>query len=115
MTKDRRKSDRRRIAYFMRVYDRETDKFVGNLVDLSDNGLMLIREKPVEPDTKIKMKIGLPRKKEGHDRITFDARCLWCRRNIHTDFFDTGFKLQNMSAEKSETITRLVSEYLRRD
>ena len=115
MTKDRRKSGRKRIAYFMRVYDRDTDKFVGNLVDISDRGLMLIRERPIEPNTEIKMKIGLPRKKEGRDRITFDAHCLWCQRNIHTDFFDTGFKLQNVSPENRETITRPVSAYLRRD
>jgi hypothetical protein len=99
----------------MRVYDSDTDKFIGNLVDISDQGLMLIRERPFEPNTEIRLKIGLPRKKEGHDRILFDACCLWCRRNIHTDFFDTGFKLQNLTPENCETINRLVSEYLRRD
>jgi len=99
----------------MRVYDYDTDKFVGNLVDISDQGLMLIRERPFEPDRDVRLKIGLPRKKEGHDRILFDARCLWCRRNIHTDFFDTGFKLQNMTPENSAIFNRLVSEYLRRD
>jgi len=115
MLKDRRKLERKRIARFIRVYDRDSDKFIGNIVNISDNGLMLIRKKPVEPDTNVKMKIALPYKKEESNRITFEAQCLWCRKNIHTDFFDTGFKMQNITLENSDTITGLIVEYLRRD
>ncbi len=110
--KDRRKSKRSHVVFYLRVFDRKNDNQLGNLIDISRQGLRIIRKEPMEPDLTYEMRMELPKVIEGQNQVEFDARSIWCEKAINTDFYDTGFELRNMSYEKNRLIERAVKDFL---
>ena len=45
--KDRRKTKRRYLLYYMRIYDTDTREQIGNLVDITAKGMMIVNPRPL--------------------------------------------------------------------
>ncbi len=89
---ERRKHKRRHSIFYIKVYDQETSKTIGRLVDITTGGMMLVSEKPVPVGTVTKLKMPLPEKIHDIGEISFDAKSVWNGPDVNTDFFDTGFQ-----------------------
>jgi c-di-GMP-binding flagellar brake protein YcgR len=112
---DQRKLSRRRTSDYFVVYERETERIVGRLVNLTIAGAMIISEDPVEVPTVIKCRIKMPQPVEGRHEIVFDAESRWCKKNNHTDWYETGYKFTNVSDADTKLITMVTREWLAKE
>jgi c-di-GMP-binding flagellar brake protein YcgR len=112
---DQRKLARRRTSDYFVVYERETERIVGRLVNLTIAGAMIISEDPVEVPTTVKCKLRLPESVEGRQEVLFDAESRWCKKNNHTDWYETGYKFVNVSDIDIRLITLVTRDWLAKE
>jgi len=103
---------RRHLIYYLRVFDHATGKLVGNLVDISTKGIMVVSDNPIEPNTRYHLRMVLPDNLEGSKEVDFEAESRWCRNDANRDFYDTGFELLDPSMEFLDAVDRLVEDCL---
>ncbi|MDH3892544.1 MAG: PilZ domain-containing protein [candidate division Zixibacteria bacterium] len=109
---DRRRLTRYEVEEYYPVVERETDRAVGRLANLSIEGVMLITEEPVKKRTLLKLTLKLPTPVLGHATVEFDAECRWSRKGRGVDWFESGYRLKNVPIEDQTTILCLVMQLL---
>ena len=109
---DKRRFDRRHSIYYLRVYNQNDGTLLGNLVDISEKGVMLVSDEPLELDRFYKLKMQLPEPMNGKETIEFTGRCAWCKSDINPHFFGAGFELINPKPEFSEMLESLIEAYM---
>jgi len=107
---DQRKSRRWHPIYYLRVLDKKTNKLVGRVVDISNDGICLITRKPLKTNKKFQFKMRLPRGTRGAREFVFDASSIWCDKDINPDYFSTGFQMKNMSQRGRQIIEYLIED-----
>jgi hypothetical protein len=113
---DRRKAQRKQTDQFFGVYNRETDEFIGRLVDMSTKGMLIHALSPMEVDVDYEFRIDLPKSIAGKRCLSFDAECIRCVESKTTkQNFDIGFKIINIEFEELQTIQYLLSDALFRE
>lgn len=99
---------RHQLTFFLKVFNRFTDKPIGYLGNVSDGGLMLISQLPMLVDANFEFRIKLPGCRWGGAVYRPDsARCLWCREDLTPHYYDSGFILYQPPAEYSGLISAL--------
>ena len=109
---EQRKHDRKDMINNLRVIDRNTEELVGNLVDITTEGCMLISDDPIETGVDFELKLDLPEEIRGSWQITFDAHSRWCKSDVNPEFYDTGFRLSNISTNDIAIIESLIQNFL---
>ncbi|CAN2040904.1 PilZ domain-containing protein [Candidatus Magnetomoraceae bacterium gMMP-15] len=109
---NQRSQKRIHLIYYLRVFNTENDQLLGHLVDITTEGLMLISESPIKKDIDFNLRMVLPETIEGSKIIHFQAKSIWCKKDINPDFYDTGFQFTKVSSEQIEIIERLIKEFL---
>jgi hypothetical protein len=112
---DRRKFQRRFLAFYSRVFDANSHQYLGRLVDLTAQGLMLLSEIPLPTDTAFRLKIELSETFTDKTAVVFGARSLWCQPDIDPEFYNTGFQLTDIDPADVAVIERIVQAYGFRD
>lgn len=112
---NRRQTVRKRPSYYMEVVDERTGYSAGTLVNLSLTGLMLSSGEPIETDAFFQFGLTIPDPIGGEYVLGVDARSIWCRHNLHTNEYDTGFQMINLDNETENIIVEAMNDYLFRD
>jgi hypothetical protein len=112
--KEKRKIKRRYLLYYMRVYD-ETRQQIGNLVDLTPKGAMLVSEHPLPIKTNYQLKLELSEDVADKPYLEFNARSLWCRPDVDPHFYNTGFRILDLSPDDVKIVNRIIEVYGFRD
>lgn len=112
---DKRREKRKQLIYYLRVVDRNTDKLFGQLVDITTEGMKLVSEKPVEPDTTYELKMLLPEEIENRKEVYFEANCQWCKRDVNPNFYSIGFEFIRISTQDINIIKNLIYDFSFRD
>ena len=112
---EKRRLKRRHLIYYLRVFDESNDQLIGHLVDITTEGAMLISEESIRPNTAFQLRMVLPTGIEGSKPVAFNARSIWCHRDVNPNFYASGFELLNPAPEDLETIERLIDELGFRD
>jgi hypothetical protein len=107
-----RKVARRHLIYYLRVFDTDTGELLGNLVDISTRGVMLVSDRAIETDKSFKLRMVLPETIEGSREVVFNAISRWCGNDTNRDFYDTGFELVDPDSEFLEAVDKLVDDCL---
>jgi len=112
MGDERRKLKRKYLMFYTRVFNRRTGELLGNLADLTVEGLMLIGEQPLPVGTFYDLRMDLP---VGFDfpkrHLDMLGKSVWCAPDIDPRFFNTGFHLEYVDREDIAVIERLVEDY----
>lgn len=109
---DRRKLERPNLAFFTRLFDRDTGRLLGYLANLTDEGVMLIGDEPLEAGRSFRIRMELDEAILHHKHLDFDARCLWCTPDpLSSQFFNAGFQLMQIKPEDLDIIKRITHEY----
>lgn len=88
-----------RSTFRIKISDRESDTLIGYAGDVSECGMKLLTDTPVEPGTELKLRVRM-RDRQGEMRqVDVDMACQWSQENIRTGFFEAGLALQEDSAE----------------
>jgi hypothetical protein len=105
---ERRNLKRRHLLFYLRVFDASNGKILGHLVDISQEGIMLISERPIASGHSFALEMDIPTGTDSSSRVQFTARSIWSKKDINPNFFDTGFKILEMEPNCSEIITGLI-------
>ena len=117
MAEERRKLERKYLVVYSRVFDRKTGKVIGYLSDLTVKGAMIIGEHQLEKDENFQLRIDLPESSEFcKSHIDITAKSVWSRPDIDPVFFNTGFRIHELSPEDEKIIKLMIELYeFRRD
>ncbi|MGH8390466.1 MAG: PilZ domain-containing protein [Pseudomonas sp.] len=102
-----RRIERHQLPYFLKVFNRVTDKPIGFLGNVSEDGLMLISQLPMmigaDFDLRLKIPVG-----DGRQQV-IDLRgcCLWCHEDANPLHYDAGFSLHRAPPEYGQLVEAL--------
>ena len=108
MDSETRIMKRRHLFYYLEVFDADTGKQVGNLVDITTKGCKLVSRKPIPKDKTMNLKVILPDDYYPGKELIFEARSVWSANDINPDFYDTGFEVPHLGLEERKVIRRLI-------
>lgn len=108
---EKRKLKRRHLIYYLSVFDQNSGKFLGQLVDITTEGMMLTSEAPLKENLIYSLKMVLPEKIHGKMEISFKAKSLWCNPDINPNFYDIGFQFIDISLKDVKIIESLIYEF----
>lgn len=111
MQDDKRKLRRRHIRSYMGVYDAADYVKLGQLVDITEHGVLVITEEPVKEGRERELSIRLTSKLDGEDEIRFQARCVWCEEDINPDYYAVGLEITEIDTRAAGLITMLINKY----
>jgi len=106
-----RQADRWYLVYYLRVFDGMSRNILGHLVDISEKGLMLICENPVEVHGDYRLRMRLPNQMKDRDEILFSATSRWCKKDANPDFYLVGFEMHDLAPKIREIIVSLIQEF----
>jgi PilZ domain len=108
---NKRKVERKHLIYYLKVTDLATDQVIGHVVNVSNEGVMLISEKPIQTELNFQLQMFLPEEIQGSRYFGFDATSKWCEADENPDFYNIGFELSNVSADSIQVIQRLIDKF----
>lgn len=102
-----RSIERHQLPYYLKVFNQITDKPMGNIGNVSLDGLLLISRLPILLNARFEMRLKIPGR-DGHLRfIDFHATCQWCREDTVSGSFESGFALVAPPADYVEMVEAL--------
>jgi len=107
---EHRSLKRRHLVYYLKVSDTQSGQLIGNLVDLTPQGLMLMSESPIETGREFALEIHEPKNRIGNRKLLIKAKSLWCNNDVNADFYDTGFAVKHMPGDIFRELEDLVDE-----
>jgi hypothetical protein len=113
--KDKRKTNRRFLLYYMRVYDAGTRQQIGNLVDITPGGIMVVSEHPLPEGQTFHLRMELSDEVANKPYMEFSALSKWCEPDIIPNMFNTGFEILDLKPEDSSIIHQIIEEFGFRD
>ena len=108
---ERRKTSRKDLMFYSRVHDGISGRQVGNLLNITAEGAMVLCDKPVEPLTVMELHIELPEGIADKSEMVITATSLWHQPDINPEFFDVGFQFASVIPADQDIIQILVKEY----
>ena len=108
---DRRKSERQHLVHYLRIYERTTGGEIGNLLNVTVEGISMLRFEPLRIRTPLKMRMDFPEKFEGKTEMEFDGRVVWCRFNSEYDMFAIGFRIYDITDAEKQLFQHLIDFY----
>jgi c-di-GMP-binding flagellar brake protein YcgR len=108
---DRRTVKRRHLFFYLRVWQSDSNRLLGHLVDITPGGMMLVSEEPIAVGEEFKLEIRTPDTEGAMKPMQFTATCRWSDNDINSSFYDSGFEFLDNTPEDIETISKLVEEY----
>ncbi len=109
---NKRKVARRHLIYYLRVFNKETGELLGNLVDISTRGIMMVSDNPIQVGETYHLRMVLPETVDGTREIEFEAQSRWCKNDTNPDFFDTGFELIDPPMHFLDAVDKLIDDCL---
>jgi hypothetical protein len=103
----RRRIQRHQLPYYLKVFNRITDKPLGYLGNVSCEGLMLISQWPLLVGARFDMRLKIPTADGAWRPIDFHATCQWSREDVTPGSYDSGFHLESPPDEFLELVEAL--------
>ena len=91
---EKRKTQRRYLLYYMRVYNATTNQQIGNMVDITPQGVMVVSESPIPAEQTMRLRMELTEEVASKPFLEFSARSIWSHPDISPYMFNTGFEIQ---------------------
>ena len=108
-----RRLERVRLIYFLRVFDAMSGDLLGQMVDLTTDGIMVIGESPVVARQKHTLRMDLPHNIPLGGRLELEARCKWCRRDPSGGFYNMGFQIVDLGPDAHRVVQQLIERFYR--
>ncbi len=102
-----RRIERHQLPYFLRVFNRVTDKPIGFLGNVSEDGLMLISQLPMMIGAEFNLRLKIPLGEGCQQVIDLTACCLWCHEDATPRHYDAGFSLYRTPPEYGQLVEAL--------
>ncbi|MFW2439779.1 MAG: PilZ domain-containing protein [Arenicellales bacterium] len=108
---EKRRRRRWELVFYLRVFDQSDNSLLGHVVDISEDGLMLMSEVPIELDRDFDLVLEMPESdRKGRKKISLKAHSIWKSSDANPDLFDTGLQLINPEKSSVDAIIKLIEE-----
>lgn len=107
---EKRIDARLNFMFDIEVFNAVSDEYIGDLVNFSHNGLLLISENPIKIDTPFQLRIVIPYEINGKQEIRVKATSVRCNEDSYPLLFNIGFKMTDVSPEENEIIYKMITE-----
>jgi hypothetical protein len=112
---NRRKINRRYLLYFIRVFDAATRQQIGNLVDITLKGAMIVSQDPIPLEKTIRLRLELTTDVSDKLFMEFPAISKWCHPDLEPSLRDTGFEILELTPEDAAIIQKIIETFGFRD
>ena len=99
-----------RLILYVRVFDNETNAFVGHTANIHTEGMMLVSEKRIALDKNICLRLEHVKDDFNKIAISLFAIAEWHRDTYVSDVYNTGFRFVNTSHTQIIEILNLIEE-----
>ncbi|ARB28575.1 PilZ domain-containing protein [Pseudomonas tolaasii] len=106
-----RRIERHQLPCFLQVFNRLTDKPIGFLGNVSENGLMLISQLPMMVDAEFELCLKIPGPDGEVQTIDLTATCLWSHEDVNPQHYDSGFSMVQVPDEYRQLIAALLNYF----
>ncbi len=106
-----RQVERRHLVFYLRVFDGMSSKVLGQIVDISSKGVMLISDNPIPVGENLRLRMRLPSQIANKDELIFNATSRWCKQDVNPDFFISGFQIYDVDEEVTKYILCLIDDF----
>ncbi|RZA07237.1 MAG: PilZ domain-containing protein [Moraxellaceae bacterium] len=93
------------------VYDSLRDIYLGRLVNIHTQGLMLVGDVPLEEDRLYELDMHIPDASHNKKVLRIGVDCLWTRAADQDGKHWTGFSIIDSSPQATEEIHRLIQSW----
>jgi len=90
MAKERRRSDRLPIFYDLRVIDLDQGVLIGDVIDLSQDGMRIMSESPFPVGEMRRVQLDIIMSEGPPQVVCFDTHCVWSRYVEHLAHYESG-------------------------
>ncbi len=115
---NKRKLERKNFIRDIEIIDRNgpvgedgEPPVLGDLADITVEGVMLVSDEPIAEKVAFQMRLVLPEEIEGKNKIEFEAESIRCNQTIHDSIYTTGFLITKLDEDNHEIIDKLISEF----
>jgi hypothetical protein len=108
---ERRRANRHQLLFNARVHDADNDSVIGHLSNLSEDGLMVVTEKPLPMGRTYRVRIPLPVAFNGLAELTTETTVAWTEPATHPAYHRNGLRALSLDADQRHVLTRLVEDY----
>lgn len=89
--KDRRILKRRHLLFYLEITNKENGDVLGNLGDITVDGLMILSSHPFPIEQKLEIYVNLPKLKEfDHSKFESSIETMWCHPDFNPKLYCTG-------------------------
>ncbi len=99
------------LVLYLRVYNQDDQALLGHIVDINKQGMRLVSDHPIPVNQIFRLWVDVPRKGGSRQRIPLEAESLWGGQDINPDFYDTGFRIQNIDMQTLLQMQLLIDEF----
>jgi len=95
------------VSEVIRVTDRQTETKLGRLVNISEEGFMLLGSQPVSVDSILQLSLEFESETNNANPILIGVECLWCHSSSDQSQYWAGFYIIDISDEDLERVRHL--------
>lgn len=108
---EKRKSPRKVADEVLQVSDKITGSYIGRVVNISAEGLMLLSHEPIVMGSVYQLEMDIPEGGGDVKRVGFGAEAVWTTEATQPDSYWTGFRIIDISGEDVLSIDDLIMEW----
>ena len=94
------------------VHEKNSSRHIGGLANLSMGGAMLTTIEPVDKGYVLQCRVALPKRIFQRDYLIFEAECVWCKTNAAQGWYESGYRVKNVSEHDSVIILHLMIHHM---
>ena len=107
---ERRAYERYSVEFYLSVYDRKTNIFLGHVVDISLGGMQLLSETPIASGQLFRLRMDVSLESGRKEQIEFDAWSIWRTEDLNPGFYNAGFQFLDLSPTTGQSIQGVIDE-----
>ena len=111
MSTNKRSTIRKFTNDYYLIIDEDTNELMGRIVDLTTDGFMIISDASIDIPQIVNCKMDFQRMIRFQRSMNFMAESKWCEFNKYCHWYETGFRISNISEENIEIIKEIIDEW----
>lgn len=108
---EKRQQHRVHLFYQLGVFNRESEDYVGHLVDITIDGIRILNKTPFDTGTVYPFRLDLANMGSLEQQLDFDAECIWQEREFASGVCNSGFKIIKIAKKDREIIEFLIEQF----
>lgn len=111
MTEDNRKSIRRYTCESFLLFNSDTNELIGRVLNLSPDGMLIAGDQEIAADATVPCRLDFAHWHELHRHLKFRATSRWCKRNLHLDWYESGWSILDLSDADRQIIEDMTRDW----